>query len=243
MPNAVIYQHVPGEGPGRIGNLLTQRGFTLSIRHLYLGETLHVDRHDVLVVMGGPMGVGDLHDSRWPFLAQEVVVLRERIHHDAPTLGVCLGAQLLAHAAEARVQPNRNAAGQAVLEVGWEPVHFELSHPRVQTITQGLRSAEWMLHWHGDTFELPREAIRIGMTPRCANQGFLLKKHLCGLQFHPEVSAEQIAEWVDGDAEYVLRANGPNGAADILADTQRLMPEHLGIGNRFVNNLLDQLLA
>lgn len=184
------------------------------------------------------MGVADIGDARWPFLADEIAWLRRRVERDLPTLGICLGAQLLAHAAGAAVRPNTDAAGGPVLEVGWETVAFAADAP----FTRGLRAEEWMLHWHGDTFALPTGARRLGSTPRCANQGFLLKRHLVGLQFHPEIDAAMVAEWVRDDAEYVARANGADGGARILADTHRLLPEQVVVGNRLLGNILDGML-
>lgn len=239
MPRAIILQHVPGEGPGRLAHLLTLRGLSLDVRHLYRGDAVPRAGDDaLLVIMGGPMGVVDIGDARWPFLLDELELLRRRVARDLPTLGICLGAQLLAHAAGAIVQPNRDAEGQAVLEVGWEPVTFARELP----LCRNMRAEEWMLHWHGDTFALPDGAQRLGSTPRCANQGFLLKRRLVGLQFHPEVDAAMVAEWVRDDAAYVAKANGTDGGARILADTQRLLPDHVVVGNRLLGNILDSLL-
>lgn len=241
MRHAVVFQHVPGEGPGRIAQHLTHHGLTIETRHLYRGDAIPTSLDDaVVIVMGGPMGVGDLQDPRYPFLAAEVAVLRHRIAHDLPTLGICLGAQLLAHAAGASVVPNRDASGNPIREVGWEAVHFTA---RNEAILNGLRDHEYMLHWHGDTFSLPEDAIRLGSTPRCLNQGFRLKNRLFGLQFHPEVDSAMVAEWVRDDADYVLGALGPNGGDQILADTKRILPEHLVIGNRLLANIVQAMAA
>src|SRR3954467_5901295 len=117
---AVILQHVEFEGPARIADVLIEAGLVLDVRALYRGDEVpsQLDRGDVLVVMGGPMGVADLDDPAYPFLGREVDLLRRTITDDAPMLGVCLGAQLLAHAGGAAVYPMSEAkSGWRVYEV------------------------------------------------------------------------------------------------------------------------------
>ena len=241
MRHAIILQHVPGEGPGRIAQHLTHHDLAIEIRHLYRGDTVPATLEDaLLIVMGGPMGVGDIGNPHYPFLANEIALLRHRVDHDLPTLGICLGAQLLAHAAGATVAPNRDAVGKPVREVGWEAVTFTA---REEAVLSGLREQEPMLHWHGDTFTLPTGAVRLGSTPRCLNQGFRLKNRLFGLQFHPEVDQAMVVEWVRDDADYVLGALGPTGGEQILADTKRILPDHVVIGNRLLANLVKAMLA
>src|SRR6185369_11804775 len=104
-------------------------------------------------------------------------LLRDRLAGSAPVLGVCLGAQLMAHAAGARVYPNTRPGtpGQPptrVYEVGWAPVDF-LGVDREPALA-GLSAREPMLHWHGDTYDLPRGAVLLASTPACPNQAFRL---------------------------------------------------------------------
>jgi len=132
-------------------------------------------------------------------------------------LGICLGAQLLAAAAGARVYPNtRRAADGAVVlarEVGWGAVDFAAGAP--EPALAGLRAKEMVLHWHGDTFDLPRGAMPLASTAACRNQAFRLGWKAFALQFHCELSAEDVAVWVREDADYVREANGEEGAARI----------------------------
>jgi len=241
MRHAIVLQHVPGEGPGRIAQHLTLHDLAIEVRHLYRGDAVPTTCDDaLLIVMGGPMGVADVGGTDHPFLAQEVALLQGRVARDLPTLGICLGAQLLAHAAGAEVAPNRDAAGNPVREVGWEAVHFTA---RSEPVLAGLREQEQMLHWHGDTFALPAGAVLLGSTPRCANQGFRLKRRLFGLQFHPEVDRTMVAEWVRDDADYVVKAIGPDGGERILADTSRLLADHVVVGNRLLGNLIAAMVT
>ena len=94
-----------------------------------------------------------------------------------------------------------------------------------------------MLHWHGDTFDLPAGAVHLAATPICPNQAFHIRNRAFGLQFHCELRADTIAAWVRDDADYVLGANGPGGGERILADTQRFMPEAAQVGDRLLRNI------
>src|SRR5690349_10139613 len=108
MKRALVLTHVAHEGPGRIQGALERAGLAVDVRKLYAGDALPVslDEHAALVVMGGPMGVSDAGSARYPFLTAELELLGEAVRRDYPVLGMCLGAQLLAAAAGARVYPN-----------------------------------------------------------------------------------------------------------------------------------------
>jgi GMP synthase (glutamine-hydrolysing) len=246
VKRAIVLQHTPTEGPARVAELLAERHFALDVRHLYRGDAVpeHVVAGEMIVAMGGPMGVGDVDDPRYPFLAGEVALLREAVARDRPVLGICLGAQLLAAAAGARVYPNtrRSADGAAVLarEVGWGPV--DLADVAREPALAGLRAKEMVLHWHGDTFDLPRGAVLLASTSVCRNQAFRLGWKHFALQFHCELSADAIAVWVRDDATYVREANGEDGGARILADTARYYPEAKPVWDRLLRNVIGQML-
>jgi GMP synthase-like glutamine amidotransferase len=198
------------------------------------------DGMDALLVLGGSMGVGDIDDPRYPFLRPELALLELAIARDFPTLGVCLGSQLLAAAAGARVYPNR-PAGTSLREVGWGAVHFTRSAAE-EPVLAGLDAAELMLHWHGDTFDLPAGATLLASTLHCENQMFRLKRRVFGVQFHPEVDESDLLSWIEADAEYIEGALGPSGAARIAADTKRLMPRLRERGDRLLDNLVRALM-
>src|SRR4051812_34669387 len=115
MSKAVILQHVPHEGPGRIVPVFRDFGIPTDVRHLYRGDEVPTDLDElrVLVILGGPMGVADAANASYPFLQKEVDLLKRLVRLDRPVLGICLGAQLLAHAAGAKVYPNVKMAPPA----------------------------------------------------------------------------------------------------------------------------------
>ena len=243
MPRAVVLQHAQVEGPGRIADVLNESGYELSLHTLRGAEDLpQVLPEELLVVMGGSMGVGDLDWSEFPYLRKEVELLQRRIAQGAPVLGVCLGAQLLAYAAGAAVEPMKRRDGARAYEVGWAPIRF---HP-IQTpngtadeLLEGIPEQAMVLHWHGDAFELPLGARLFASSPLC-NQGFQLGSSY-GLQFHCEVTESQIEDFLREDRDYVLGANGADGVEQLRRDTKEYFGSFCDMGNRLLGNIVRAL--
>jgi GMP synthase (glutamine-hydrolysing) len=237
---AVVLQHTPTEGPERVATLLAERGVAVETVAVFDGapvpDDIAPDR--LLIVMGGPMGVGDAGNAKFPFLAQEIALLRTLLARNAPVLGICLGSQLLAAAAGARVYPNMRPGtdGKPVpaREVGWGPIDL---HNVGEPALAGLPAQPLVLHWHGDTYDLPPGAVHLASTPVCRHQAFRVGRAF-GLQFHPELEREMIAVWVREDADYVRGALGPDGGARILADTDRHYVSARPIWDRLLGNII-----
>ncbi len=238
---AVVLQHVAFETPARIATLLAERGCAVEVCALYRGEQIpELTRDDLLIVMGGPMGVADLDLPEYPFLRAEAELLVERIEQDAPVLGVCLGAQLLAHAAGARVYPMGDTSNAPQrYEVGWSELTFQRDVP----LLSALPARAPVLHWHGDTFDLPRGAALLAASDVCENQAFCLGKRGFGLQFHCEVEREHVATFLREDESFVLKANGPDGVALVRAQTERYFDDARRVGDQLLNAILDAMRA
>lgn len=244
MKQAIVLQHASFEGPGRIGPLLAERGYALDVRHVYRGDAVpaRLEDEQVLIVMGGPMGVADLERAEFGYLRRELQLLTRCVEEDAPVLGVCLGAQLLAFAAGAPVRPLVTASGERCYEVGWAPVRFH-DPSGSDPILRDLPREAPMLHWHGDRFEIPSRARLLASSDLCAEQAFQLRSRGFGLQFHCEVGATNIADFLREDAGFVLRANGPQGVQRLEAETQRYLPTFVGIGNSLLRNILNAMTS
>ncbi|MBO9155098.1 type 1 glutamine amidotransferase [Chitinophaga sp. GCM10012297] len=165
-------QHVPFEGLAAIEDWAKQRSHTLTATRWYETDVLpRLEDFDMLVVMGGPMGIYD--EADYPWLRDEKKFIRQSIDSGKPVLGVCLGSQLLADVLGAKVYPNRHK------EIGWFPVQF---HPE-------LNNGELVVcHWHGDTFDLPEGAVRLAESAACKNQAYRYGDRVYGLQFHLETT-------------------------------------------------------
>jgi len=238
---AVVIQHVAMEGPERIAELLRERNVEVEVREVYAGAAVPegVAAGELLIVMGGGMGVGDRDDPRYPFLNQEAALLKRALAEGRGILGVCLGSQLLAHAAGARVYPNvgrdRNGREVPVREVGWGTVKLLAPH---EPALAGLGAEATVLHWHGDTFDLPAGAVRLAATELCPNQAFRIGPRAFGLQFHVEASADIARRWAIEDADFVRAARGPEGPALVIAESDRLAEQARAAGDRLIRNII-----
>jgi GMP synthase-like glutamine amidotransferase len=265
MSKAYILQHAAFEGPGRIVSVFRDFGIPIEIRRLYQGDEVPTDLETirVLVSMGGPMSVADIGSEQHPYLAREVELLQRLIRADRPVLGICLGAQLLAHAAGAKVHPNvkpgatPEAVGTPAPEIGWGPITLPFPGG-TEPIMQGIMDGVPMFHWHFDTFELPRlpappnappppapqpptgNAL-LASTRTCKNQAYRFKNHLFGFQFHFEMTREGIDAMVEQGKETIVQTLGPDGIERIREETALHYARHERLGDRILRNFVQYL--
>lgn len=245
MRTVHVFQHAVTEGPSAVRRRAEAMGLPVVVHNFATGASVpkELPQGDVLVVMGGSMGVGDVADPRFPFLAPEIELLRRLTAEDRPVLGICLGAQLLAAALGARVYPLQVGDPPArVCEVGWGAVTLVRSAAE-EPVLSGLNESEVVVHWHGDTFDLPPGATLLASSLVCPQQMFRAGQRAFGLQFHVEVDASDVLLWLSEDEDFVRQANGPAGASRIREDTARYMPRHRVVGDRLIDNLLAALLS
>ncbi|WP_434044203.1 MULTISPECIES: glutamine amidotransferase [Sorangium] len=189
MKTAVVIRHVHFEHLGALEPALREAGYGVRYLEAPTAAFELQSLPDLLVVLGGPISVNDTED--YPFLASELSLVQRQLEQKLPLLGICLGAQLIARALGARVFPMRGK------EVGWSPL--ELTEAGARHAIRHLAAPGLdVLHWHGETFDLPAGAARLASTPLCENQAFSVGDHALGLQFHPEVTAEQLESWFVG---------------------------------------------
>lgn len=180
-----LLQHVPFETPGDIVPWAKETKRELRVCRVWQDSLPRIERGDGLIVMGGPMSVHD--EDTLPWLAAEKALIGSALAVGIPTLGICLGAQLIADVLGATVSlaPKR--------EIGWFPVRFEAS-ARDHEVASVLPPEMNVFHWHGETFSLPPNTRRLGSSDACENQGFLRGNNVVALQFHMEVTAQQLQE-------------------------------------------------
>lgn len=228
MKTLLAVRHVPFEGLGSLETPLTEAGYAIRYVDAPIADLAHLEREDcdLLVVLGGPIGVNDQPD--YPFLGAELRLVEARLKCQAPLLGICLGSQLIAHALGARVHANHET------EIGWYPLTLTAEG----RATPLRHFGQPVFHWHGDTFELPAGAQLLASTALCAHQAFSMGHALLALQFHPEVTARGLEQWYVGHARE-LRARGTPLAA-MREEAARLAP---GLAQAAAGFLKDWLAA
>ncbi len=188
----VIFQHVPFEGPGVIADMLEGRGVPFVVIHGYDDEVLpHTPAgYSAVISMGGPMSAND----DLPYLQKEKVFLAQAVERGLPVMGICLGAQILAASVGGKVYPGTGA------EVGWGEVSLT-DEGRGDELFAAVQNPLPVLHWHGETFDLPAESVLLASSDSYINQAFRLGTNAYGLQFHLEITDEMVQEWVEEDGE------------------------------------------
>jgi len=192
---ALVLSHLPFEDLGSLEPELVRRGFAIEIVHAPTARlpAPELQNSELLVVLGGPISVYDAED--YPFLTGEIDALRERLTARKPTLGICLGAQLIASALGANVYPSDHGS-----EIGWFPLLSPAGPPPPVWLAPLLAGNLAVFHWHGDTFDLPQGAQLLARTSLCENQAFAVGEFALALQFHPEVTELGLERWYVGHA-------------------------------------------
>jgi GMP synthase-like glutamine amidotransferase len=191
-----IFRHFPTEGPGYFATFLDAHRIPWRLVRVDAGEEVPSSPGDFsgLAFMGGPMSVND----DLPWIRDVLSLINRAAQADIPLVGHCLGGQLMSRALGGTVTRN------AVKEIGWGAV----------AVADSPAAHEWFgatrefsgFHWHGETFSIPPNAVRIAQSPYCANQAFVLGRHL-GMQCHVEMTSELIRSWcADWEKERVPRA-------------------------------------
>jgi len=210
--SAVVLRHVAFEDLGRLAPIMEQEGWNVSFCEAVTDDLTHrsIRNAELVINLGGPIGVYETDD--YPFLVSELALIEYRLSRDLPTLGICLGSQLMAKALGSRVFKG------PVKEIGWGTINLtEEGKASCLSALQGDDAV--VLHWHGDTFDLPSAATRLASNENYENQAFALGSNALALQFHLEVDPRRLEEWFVGRA--VELAVAEVSVADLRAATQR----------------------
>lgn len=223
VKTVVAIRHVDFEDLGSFEAVLSSAGYRVHYCDLGVHDLRTIDplRPELMVVLGGPVGVGQ--SNLYPFLTEEFDLLRTRLAENRPTLGLCLGAQQIAAVLGAGV------ASMGEKEIGFSEV----------SLTEAGRNGPLrhlagipVLHWHGDAFQIPENAVGLASTPICQNQAFALGPNVLALQFHPEIDAcAGLERWLVGHAaELAMAGKDPRElrsqaetVGSILRDSARKM--------------------
>jgi GMP synthase (glutamine-hydrolysing) len=190
--DVIAFRHVRFEDLGILEGLLAERGRRVDYVEAPTASLTDIDpvQPELAIFLGAPISV--YQEQFHPFVADELRWLERRLKNGRPVLGICFGAQLVAHALGARVYPS------GAKEIGWGPL--EIAPAGTGSSLRHLDGGAPVLHWHGDTFDLPDGAVHLASTKVCANQAFSWGKSTLGLQFHCEVLEARLEEWFVGHA-------------------------------------------
>lgn len=220
MKTALVIQHVSFEGLGILGEILARRGYRTRFVDAPTADfdALSASEADLLVVLGGPIGAYET--DIYPFLRLEMRWIESCLKAETPFLGVCLGSQLLAKVLGANVYPGGKK------EIGWSSLTLTgagRESPLKHLAFDGLQ----VLHWHGDTFDLPSGSTLLASSEAYAHQAFRHGAKALGLQFHAEVTAQDLERWYVGHAAELSGVPGLDVRA-LRADSHRLAPILMG---------------
>lgn len=216
MRTALAIRHVAFEDLGTVATVLHQQGLTVTYVDAGYDNLACIDplEPEVVISLGGPIGAYDEDD--FPFLVDELRLLERRLAADRATLGICLGAQLMARVLGATVYSGRHS------ELGWAPLMLTAAGQRSSLRHVGTaQTVVW--HWHGDSFDLPEGAVHLATTPLCPNQAFTWGTRALALQCHPEVTARSLERWWIGHTDLIRRTPDVN-LTQLRQDTQRYAP-------------------
>lgn len=190
MPRLLVLQHVAAEPLGTLDPLIRRRGHRIRYVNFQRDPEARpsLDRYRGLIVLGGPMNVDE--QARHPHLKTELALIERALGEGKPVLGICLGAQLLAHALGAPVRRH------ACPEIGWYRL-ATTEHGRRDPVLEPLGAALPVFQWHRYAFEVPTGAVHLAETETCPNQAFRWGEDAYGFQFHLEMDQALIARWLD----------------------------------------------
>lgn len=219
-------QHVPFENLGNIENWALEKGFSLSSTKLYEEENFpELESFDFLIILGGPMNIYE--EDKYSWLKKEKEFIKKAVENKKTVLGICLGAQLIADVLEAKVYKNQHK------EIGWFPLKLTQNLGLFKDLPEELN----VLHWHGDTFDIPKNCISLGSSQACKNQGFIYKNKVIGLQFHLETSRESLKNLIDNCKSELTESKYIQTAEDMLSQDENFknLEKNLYI---FLDNLI-----
>jgi len=229
MKTAAVICHARFLGLASFADPLRQRGYAVRYYDAGLDDLSYDEDPDVLIALGGP--VSAFQDAEYPWIKDEMQLLRKQLGAGRPVLGVCLGAQILAQSLGARVYRGET-------EIGWAPI--KLTDAGKQSALGCMAEPEMpVLHWHQCTFDLPAGAKLLGSSERCENQAYSIGSALA-VQFHPEVDARHFEGWLICNSGQIAMMTD-HSVSSLRAQARLHANSAAALGQKWFGRWLDQI--
>ncbi len=237
-----MLQNIVREGPGLFSKIAKEKGFLPEIYNLSLGEKIpQAQKEDLILIMGGPMSVRDINDKKYFWLKEETDFIKRAIDNQISIIGVCLGAQILAHITGGKIERLKDEFNNNKPELGWSEIS---SIDKKSNDEKSLRLIEPLkvLHWHGDRIILPPQAELLASSAKCSEQFFKIGECIYGLQFHVETEGMMTNNWIKNDKKFIISGLGKNGQNILKTQCKKFEISTLNARVLFIKKLLNKII-
>ena len=237
-----MLQNIVREGPGLFSKIAKEKGFLPEIYNLSLGEKLpQAQKEDLILIMGGPMSVRDINDKKYFWLKEETDFIKRAIDNQISIIGVCLGAQILAHITGGKIERLKDEFNNNKPELGWSEIS---SIDKKSNDEKSLRLIEPLkvLHWHGDRIILPPQAELLASSAKCSEQFFKIGECIYGLQFHVETEGMMTNNWIKNDKKFIISGLGKNGQKILRNQCYKVESSTLNERILFIRKMFDEII-
>jgi GMP synthase (glutamine-hydrolysing) len=234
MGKVLVFQHVANEILGTLNPSLKNEG--LSIRYVNFDrnpdDAPSVKKYHGLIILGGHMGVYEA--EQYTHIKVEMKLIEQALAKEIPILGICLGAQILAHVlgADVRKSPEK--------EIGWYDIDMT-SEALEDPLFKHFKPRERIFQLHGDTFDIPKTAVPLASSKICPGQAFRYGDKAYGLQFHLEVDKAMIYRWLENpiNMKAMDESGGQFSSTSIQADTEKYLPNSIALSQKTFQSFID----
>ena len=239
----LVLKNIEREGPGLFLKIAKEKGFLPEIYNLYLGEKLpEPKKDDLILIMGGPMSVRDINNEKYFWLRKETYFLKRAIENQISIIGVCLGAQLLAHILGGKIEQLKDEFNKEIKpELGWSEISF-VNEKSNEENTLEINEPLKVLHWHGDRIILPPQEKLLASSNRCREQLFKVGESIYGLQFHVETEGGMTSDWIKNDKKFIISGLGKNGQKILKNQCCKFESSTLNERILFINRILVKII-
>ena len=243
MKKLFVLKNIEREGPGLFQKVAKEKGFLPEIYNLSLGDELpEPKKDDLILIMGGPMGVRDINNKKYFWLREETKFIKRAIENKINIIGVCLGAQLIAHILGGKIVPLKDELNIANKpELGWSDI-YSLSEKYNDISNLSIKEPLKVLHWHGDRIILPAQSDLLASSVRCKEQFFKIGENIFGLQFHIETVGLITDEWIENDKKFIISGLGQNGQKILINQCKEFGSSTLTKRVLFIEKLFNKII-